>query len=181
MKRVVCKPFWNPQSEEKWINDMSAKGLALVGRKPFRHVFDSAAPGEYVYRMDLLKESPAHPESRAYLDLVRETGAEVVATCTRWVYFRKKADGAPFLIYSDIPSQIAYNKRLRAGMLFLGIINLLIGESNIQIGVSQQPVIVVNLLLGIVCALLGVASLWTYTRIGKKLRALKKEQRIRES
>ena len=29
MKHIIWKPYWNYEKEEKWLNDMSAKGLAM--------------------------------------------------------------------------------------------------------------------------------------------------------
>ena len=114
MKQVVHKAFWvwDFQEEERWLNEMSAKGLHLTDASFFRYVFEDGVPGEYLYRLELLENFPNHPESRKYLEFMEETGAEVVSTFKRWVYFRRKAENGAFDLYSDIDSRIAHMKRI---------------------------------------------------------------------
>lgn len=114
MKQVIHKAFWvwEFQEEERWLNEMSAKGLHLTDASLFRYVFEEGVPGAYQYRLELLENFPNHPESRKYLEFMEETGAEVVSTFKRWVYFRRKADSGAFDLYSDIDSRIAHMKRI---------------------------------------------------------------------
>lgn len=45
MSHVVRKYFADFEKEEQWLNDMSAKGLALVEYSWARYVFEESAPG----------------------------------------------------------------------------------------------------------------------------------------
>ena len=46
---------WNFDKEEKWLNEMAAKGLCLISVGLFRYDFEDCEPGEYQIRMQLLK------------------------------------------------------------------------------------------------------------------------------
>lgn len=106
MSHVVRKYFADFEKEEQWLNDMSAKGLALVEYSWARYVFEESAPGEYIYRLELLEEDPKKAKSAEYLQFMEETGAErvpagkrpsgkTVNVNPRWVIFRKKQRRVP--------------------------------------------------------------------------------------
>lgn len=80
MKHRMDRLFfiWQSAEEEKWLNNMAAKGLALTGVWLFRYEFEDSEPGEWVYRMELLRHTPEHPESRKHIAFMEETGAEMV-------------------------------------------------------------------------------------------------------
>ena len=90
MRTVIRKLFWvwDFEKEEQWLNEMAAKGLALVGVGFCRYEFEDCTPGEYSFRLELLDNRPEHPESRKYISFVEETGAEQVGSYHNWVYFR---------------------------------------------------------------------------------------------
>lgn len=100
------------EREEKWLNEMSSKGMQLVYTNGFRYVFEEGTPGEYVYRLELLDHLPYSAESIAYIRFLEEAGIEHVASFMRWVYLRKKASDGPFDIYSDIDSRMKHNRRI---------------------------------------------------------------------
>jgi len=100
------------EKEEKWLNEMAAKGMMLTDVGFCRYVFEEGTPGEYIYRLELLNHLPSHAESVAYIKFFEETGVEYVSTILRWVYFRKKTEDGPFEIYSDINSRISHYKRV---------------------------------------------------------------------
>jgi len=114
MKHIVRKPYWDYMKEEAWLNEMSARGMALTDYSWCRYVFTDAEPGEYVYRIELLEHVPTHPESMAYIRFLEENGVECVATYMRWIYLRKKTAEGPFDIYSDIDSKINHYRRVNA-------------------------------------------------------------------
>lgn len=74
MKRVIHKWFWvwDFEKEEKWLNDMSTRGLQLSGVGLCKYVFEEGTPGEYSYRLELLEKTPAHPESISYFLRIQE-------------------------------------------------------------------------------------------------------------
>ena len=91
MRRIIKKFFfvWDFDKEEKWLNEMAAKGLALVSTGFCKYEFEDSLPGEYKICLQLLDKMPSHPEIRKYIEFMEETGAEQVGSFTRWVFFRK--------------------------------------------------------------------------------------------
>ena len=75
MRKVIKKFFWawEYEKEEKWLNEMAAKGLALVDYSIFRYSFEPCEPGEYTFKIQLLEHNPNHPESEQY---IREVAVE---------------------------------------------------------------------------------------------------------
>lgn len=114
MKYVVHKFFTIGQyeKEEKWLNEMSAKGMHLTDVGFCRYSFEKGSPGEYIYRLELLNHLPQHPESISYINFLEETGIEHIGSMMRWVYFRKKASDSLFELYSDTESKINHYKRI---------------------------------------------------------------------
>jgi hypothetical protein len=124
MKKIIKKAFWDFEKEEKWLNEMAVKGLAMTDYSWCRYVFNSSEPGEYIYRIELLKEPVTHPESEKYINFMEDTGAEFVGSYMKWVYFRKKASEGEFEIYSDTDSKIAHYKKIINYWNFFAIVEL---------------------------------------------------------
>ena len=45
MKHIVYKPYWDYEKEERWLNDMAAKGLALSDYSWCRYAFEETPRG----------------------------------------------------------------------------------------------------------------------------------------
>lgn len=179
MRKVIRKWFWawNFEKEEQWLNEMSAKGLALVDYTFCRYTFEECGPGEYVYKIQLLENLPSHPEGEQYIRFMEDAGIEEVASYMRWVYFRKKNDGRPFELFSDIGSRIKHLKTVNALLLPLCIVNLGVGFSNtVNLMYNAPGFVWLPLLNFAVAALLGVGVY----KLQKKINVLKREQVIRE-
>ncbi len=135
MITTVHKLFWlwDFDKEEKWLNEMAAKGLALYSVGYLKYEFRDCLPGEYSVRLSLLENSPRHPESVKYIEFIEETGAEQVGSFRRWVYFRKKKSLGSFELVSDLNARL---KQLAAHLtlcLCLCLSNLLLLGSNLCI------------------------------------------------
>ena len=184
MKYVIHRLCWSYEKEEKWLNEMAAKGLALVDYSFCRYLFEKCEKGEYLYRIELLENKPEHPESAAYISFMEETGVECVTTYMRWVYFRKKtADGA-FDLYSDIDSKIKHYKRVFALFLWTAILEFLICLSNIIIGLigltNRVNIAPVNLVCAGILFALGILLIAFGLPVYKKAKRLKNERQIHE-
>ena len=177
MKHIIWKAYWNYEKEEKWLNDLSAKGLAMTDYSWCRYALEDTPPGEYIYRIELLAHLATHPESRRYIEFVEETGAQCVATYLRWVYFRKKAADGAFELYSDIESKIRHYKTVRAFWTALAALELCVGASNTVIGITDSGS-AINLALGIALFALGCAFVVWCFQLTRKIRALKKQRQI---
>jgi hypothetical protein len=179
MKTIVRKAYWSYEKEEKWLNEMSAKGLALTDYSWCRYVFSDSQPGEYTYRIELFEHLPSHPDSQKYLHFMEENGVEHIASYLRWVYFRKKACDGVFNIYSDLESRIKHYQRIIRFWIGLSAMEFLIGFANVYIGIdllSQGNRFYANLVGGGLCVLIGIGLFLLANPLRKKARKLKRER-----
>ncbi|MEN6594678.1 MAG: DUF2812 domain-containing protein [Clostridiaceae bacterium] len=114
MRKSICKWFfaWDFDKEEKWLNNMAARGLALVAVHGIFYTFEQSEPGEYGIRIELLNNMPSFPESEEYIHFVESTGAEHIGSTFRWVYFRKKKANGTFDLFSDFNCRIRHLNRV---------------------------------------------------------------------
>jgi len=175
------------EQEEKWLNEMAAKGMLLTDVGFCRYVFEEGTPGKYIYRLEMLENTPTHPESVAYIKFVEETGAEQVGSIMRWVYFRKKAVDGPFDLYSDLGSKLKHYRRIHAICNIMIPLELLIGAINMSVAIMGGGVggfreisSQVNISVGLLCLGLGIWFICISSSIYKKIKVLKKESAIRE-
>ncbi len=164
MDKIIWKLYYNYEEEEKWLNEMAAKGLALVSYSWCRYVFTECEPGEYIYRIELLPNELQHEESQTYIDFMQEAGAKLITSYGRWVYFRRKATEGAFDIYSDADSRISHYKRIMSLWGVIGICNL-----TVWISIFSY----INFIAGILLTGLCIPYLI-------KIRKLKKEKLLRE-
>lgn len=185
MKHIVWKAYWNYEKEEKWLNEMSAKGMALSDYSWCRYVFTDTPKNEYTYRIELLEYVPSHCESQAYLKFLEENGIEHVASYWRWIYLRKKTSEGPFDIYSDIQSKITHYNRVSALFGALGGLNLFAFILNLKNGIDAylknddsflsfiSPLVMLN-------GFIAICVFWMVLGFIRKIRKLKKEMLLHE-
>lgn len=189
MKHIFWKAYWNYEKEEKWLNEMAAKGMALTDYSWCRYVFTETPCNEYTYRIELLAHMPSHPESLAYLRFLEENNIEIVATYFRWVFLRKKSSEGTFDIYTDIESQMKHFKRVNllwttfmwielilAIFLFASwIVNVVLNDSSFGNHAG-----IFNIVEGCFLLLLGFGFFKLSSPIRKKLKKLEQEKTLRE-
>lgn len=182
MKHIIRKAFWDYEKEEKWINQMCARGWALTDYSWCRYVFEECREGEFIYRIQMLDDLPADPKSVSYIRFLEETGIEYVTCYMKWVYFRRKTSDGSFDLYSDLESRIKHYKKVFTMWLLLAVAEMLIGGSNIQLSIIiQRNEIPFNLFMGIPLFLLGfVILLFLVLPLHRKIKALQKEMAVRE-
>lgn len=187
MKHIVRKPYWNYENEEKWLNEMAAKGLVLTDYSWCRYVFEEEEKGKYIYRIELLEKRATHTESVAYIRFMEEHNIEFIASYMRWVYFRKKASDGEFNIYSDTDSKLKYYKRvvnfwnvLSIIEFSAGVINLGLVISLVAMGEFRYSVNNINLIGGILVVILGFMFLAIGAPLRRKIKKLKHDKLIQE-
>jgi hypothetical protein len=186
MKSVIRKAYFNYENEEKWLNEMAAKGLALKDYSWCRYVFANSQPGEYVYRLELLENLPSHPESMNYIRFMEENGIECVAFFMRWVYFRKKASDGGFDIYSDIDSKIKHYRRVNTFFTIIALANVITGAVNLALPLGHimqgqaHDVYTMNFWVGGLNAVVFTFLLVISHPMRKKIKKLKQEKSIME-
>lgn len=191
MSQVVRKFFIDFEKEEAWLNEMSAKGLALVEYSWARYVFEESAQGEYIYRIELLEKDPK--EAAGYLQFMEETGAERVPAGApakakrtlinqRWVIFRRKASEGPFQIYTDMDSKISHYQRIYKVYLSVAFLELVVGSFNIMLIMlnTSSNIYKINLIVGVSVVILGLFFVWLSLPVRRKILRLQNEKLIRE-
>lgn len=184
MKYVVRNAFWDYEKEEKWLNEMSAKGMALSDVSWCRYVFADSPNNKYVYRLELLENVPTHPESITYIKFLEDSGVEYIASYFRWIYLRKNSSEGAFDIYSDIDSKIKHFKRiniywstLMSVELIIGLFNIIIGIINLNVGSRLGSF---SIGIGSSLTLLGLLFFRLGSPIRNKIKKLQQEKAIRE-
>ncbi|MCM1123922.1 MAG: DUF2812 domain-containing protein [Eubacterium sp.] len=178
MRKVVHKVFWAWEfdKEEKWLNEMAAKGLALVSVGFCRYEFEDCVPGEYKICLEFTEKKCGQAVNERYVEFLEETGAEHVGTYGRWVYFRKRTGGDRFELFSDNTSRIRHLTRIIWFIGILCMLNLCAGCYNLFLflcGSSISSIGMINLLLSI---FIGIGMM----RLLRKRKKLKMEQQIYE-
>lgn len=180
MRKTVRKLFWLWQfeKEERWLAQMSARGLALAAVGWCRYDFDECEPGEYSIRLELLDHRPSHPESQQYIRFVEETGAQYLGSVNSWAYFRRRSELGPFDLFSDLDSRIRHLGRMLALILPLLAANLGAGGYNLAAYMAwRMPV---SLCCALLSAAVTVLLVYGYWRIWKHRRRLQQERLLRE-
>jgi hypothetical protein len=180
VRRTIHRWYWawDFEKEEKWLNEMSAKGLQLVSVGFCKYVFEESARDEYTYRLELLENLPTNHQSTSYIHFLEETGVEHIGSVLRWAYFRKKvADGA-FEIYSDIDSKIKHYKRIMT--LFFAVIPVNLAAANLNLSNYTRTRYSGALALSILCSILIALLGFGIFKVSRKISRLKKEKLIRE-
>lgn len=182
MRKAIRKYFfvWDFDKEEQWLNEMAARGLALVSVGWCRYEFEDCVPGEYKIRLDLLENKFGRVENEKYIAFLEETGAEHIGTMARWVYFRKKVSGEDFQLFSDNASRIRYLTRIIRFIALLGGLNLYFGGYNMFLLFQMLRYHVYINLLGVINLLIAAACAFGMFRIARKRKRLKTEQQIFE-
>lgn len=179
MRRTIRKFFfvWDFDKEEKWLNEMAAKGLALVSTGFCKYEFEDSLPGEYKVCLQLLDKMPNHPESQKYIAFMEETGAEHVGSFTRWVFFRKKASEGDFQLFSDNESKVKYITSMLSFVALIVGLNLYIGLYNLFVVFFLHSTFNYIGLLNFAIALIGLPGV---IKLWKKRNQLKKERQLFE-
>lgn len=108
----------DPERIEEQANRMAKEGWILEKFGSLFSTYRRGKAGEYEYRVQV-KE--AGIDRLTYIAELTEFGIEEVGGVGDLLVLRKKADGTPFDLYSDLDSLIAQQKKavryLRAGLL----------------------------------------------------------------
>lgn len=179
MRKTIHKVFWAWEfdKEEKWLNEMAAKGLCLVSVDFCKYGFEDREPGEYKVCLQLLDEMPRHYESQKYIEFLEATGAEHIGSVTRWVYFRKKAADGAFELFSDNASRIKYLSKVISLIAVITVSNLIVGIYNVFLAIAVPSPM--NY-LGIVNLAIGIWGTFGTIRLLRKRKRMKQESQLYE-
>lgn len=177
MKHKVFKLFVDFEKEERWLNEMSAKGLQFCSYYFGQYVFEDGQPAEYVYRLELMDSHPRRAEGLAYIRFMEEAGVECVDTFWKWAYFRKKRAEGPFDLFTDAASKIKHYQRVVTVTAVGSVGNAAVCAYSIAIVQVTPVALFVNIPLNLLVAVALGRLTWSFWR---KIQKLKSEMRLRE-
>lgn len=180
---TIKKSFTDFGKEQEWLNQMSAEGEAFVSYHGGTYIFVKDEPGAWSYAIEILGQDRKGAES--YLSFLEDTGIETVATYAGRAYLRKRNDGAPLELHSDLESRLSQAKK--AGAIWSVIpltqvsIALFLTISAFTEAGTSDLAKGITLVIGII---LIVAAIIEYVHFGKpyreRIKQLKKELSIKE-
>ena len=188
MKVKRWKLFLDFEKEEEWLNKKVAEGLAMTHYTFGRYTFEECTPGEYTYRIELLRHRVTDPDNVKYIRFMEDSGAEHVESYSKWVYFRKKTTEDSFNIYTDFESRIAHYQRIIRLFLLLTLLFLVaylsFGSTVLSFvtnGYQLSAIHVINFIsLGVLIVLTVLFFGRILPRLIKKVKTMRREQDIRE-
>lgn len=122
---IRWKFTFDKDEEQEWLNEYARQGWAMTKFWVGVVTFAPCQPGEYVYQIDLLPGKGLWADDyEGYVIFMDEMGVEVVQRWGRWVYLRKRAEDGPFEVYTDVESQLALYRRIRALFLWALVIEI---------------------------------------------------------
>lgn len=112
VKKTWCVPAWllDPERLERQLDRLSAEGWQLEGTGWLSFRYRRGAPNEYRYRVQYLYES-RDGQRDDYVRGLAELGVELVMDIGSFLILRRRNDGTPFELFSDLDSQITSEKR----------------------------------------------------------------------
>ena len=185
VKKTWCAPAWllDPERLERQLDRLSTEGWQLEGTGWLSFRYRRGAPNEYRYRVQYLFEP------------VMDIGSFLI--------LRRRNDGTPFELFSDLDSRITSEKRYlrtrgllaafwlilaagplrRAAVWYGRILEYaadLTAESGIDLPRLWAEGILTDALLGLLWLIMGVGFLRQAYRSAKRLRRLRQARLIEE-
>ena len=187
---------------ERQFNRLSAEGWQLEGTGWLSFRYRRGAPNEYRYRVQYLYES-RDGQKDDYVRGLAELGVEPVMDIGSFLILRRRNDGTPFELFSDLDSRITSEKRYlrtrgllaafwlvlaagplrRAAVWYGRILEYaadLTAESGIDLPRLWAEGILTDALLGLLWLIMGVGFLRQAYRSAKRLRRLRQARLIEE-
>ena len=184
MKHTTWRWISDYEKEEKWLNEMAAKGMSLYSFFFGKYTFEETEPGKYIYQIELLENLPTSPDSVAYLRFLEDTGVVCVASVFRWVYLRKEAASGPFELYTDIDSKIKRLSTMKNLWFTFVWLEFIIAAANLAMvmygWIVMRQMAWLNLGCVVLLVVLGLLLLKLGLKPARKIKSLKCEQLICE-
>lgn len=204
VKKTWCAPAWllDPERLERQLDRLSAEGWQLEGTGWLSFRYRRGAPNEYRYRVQYLYESRDGQRDN-YVRGLAELGVELVMDIGSFLIPRRRNDGTPFELFSDLDSRITSEKRYlrtrgllaafclvlaagplrRAAVWYGRILEYaadLTAESGIDLPRLWAERIIAEGILGSLWLVIGIFALRQLYRSAKRLRRLRQARLIKE-
>jgi hypothetical protein len=206
-KRVFRYFFDFMDGQEKWLNEMAAKGWRLVKCGQLTYHFERCAPGEYEYAVDFVahksfaksKDYKAFLESMGYKTFYKNINVGIFFGSVKWrpwgegagqfatapgslrkelVIVEKKKDGKPFELHTDLTDSLTLYRKIRTAYFWYA--GCLFAFALMLLIDTVQMHTVYPALGAILCGALGCLWLIPGLKTSRKVRSLKEEAETNE-
>ncbi len=206
-KRVFRYFFDFTEGQEKWLNEMAAKGWRLVKCGQLAYEFESCGPGEYQYAVDFVadktygksRDYKAFLESVGYKVFYKNVNVGIFVGKVKWrpwgdgagqiatypgnlqkelVIVEKKSDGKPFQLHTNLTDALPVYHKTRLSY-FWSFGNML-ALMLLLLFYALRLNYLPMAVGGLVCGVLGCLWLAPALRLSKKIKALKEEAQTHE-
>lgn len=126
---VRFRLYFNKDKETAYLNEMVGKGYAMKNFFAGFYLFERCRPGEYIYQVDI--GEAMFQVSGDYREFMQDMGVEIVCTWGLWVLLRKKAAEGPFVLYTDVESNIRHYERIRRMFKTAAILEIIFAAVNL--------------------------------------------------
>lgn len=152
MRKKVYRYFFDAvEGQERWLNQMAARGFRLVGTTRVCYEFESCAPSEYVYKLEFVADQSSE-QRKAYQEFLEEMGyrtfckniklnysfgkiqwrpyakgAGMLATSPgsinkELLILEKRADGKPIELHTASDDLLSYYRSIRNAYLYAALV-----------------------------------------------------------
>jgi hypothetical protein len=169
---------WNFVKLEKWMSDLSKKGIHVSKPGFFWNKVTRDPSKQYIYRMDFQPDAFGKEKLTEYISLFADGEWEYIGSVgPLWHYFRKNSlSNEPFELYTDHYSQLSFYRSFRKGLLIAALLNIFIIAINFSLFFSNSALwsMVMPIFMPIISIqiLLILFVVYGYVKLGQKIKLL---------
>lgn len=130
------KLFYNPETEEQWLNEMSRSGWKLVAFKSGSYKFEPSQE-QYQYKVELTSGTWRGKKNQDFLAFLESLGLDVVGSSFHKAIIRRPEQDKPFEIYTDTASQLKQYRHALYPFLVCFIVYLVLALAFLMILLTQ--------------------------------------------
>ena len=133
MNKVIVKLFTLDEfeKEENWLNEMSENGMELIKAGFIWYTFRPRDKAKYQYKIMFYDKAKSGPEWDDFMEILSESGIEVVSRYFNWLYLKKENDGTPFQLFNTVREELAHVNKIKQISTLLLIIESLVLASEL--------------------------------------------------
>ena len=133
MNKVIVKLFTLDEfeKEENWLNEMSENGMELIKAGFIWYAFRPREKDKYQYKIMFYDKAKSGPEWDDFMEILSESGIEVVSRYFNWLYLKKENDGTPFQLFNTVREELAHVNKIKQISTLLLIIESLVLASEL--------------------------------------------------
>ena len=163
---------WQDEKEEKWLEEMAAKGWHLASVAPYVYYFHRGEPKCSVYRMDY--KHTFDKDYAEYTNIFRDSNWELVATMSNWHYYRidPQNEQQPEIFNSSRAKAQKYRRLLTGLVPFLPIYIVLLNPAKNLFHHDEGVISTFEVVLGILWILIILLFVFATIRLLIKIKAL---------